>query len=386
MKFDTLAVTAGRHHPEQFGGSVSAPVDRAATRIFPDLPSIEAAHATGRLSAFLGSATPDHAAEAIAELEGGTGKSVVTSSGMSALTLTFLAALNHGEHLLMPDSVFGPTRSVANDLLARMGIESSYYHPLADEAALRAAMRPNTRLVLTESPGSNTFEVQDIPMIVRLAHEHGALVANDNSWATPFFFRPLDHGVDFSICAATKYLVGHSDAIVGTVTTPEHLFGRLQAVVRQVGDACSADNAWLLARGLRTLPVRMRQHDASTRRIVNHLLQQPGVRNVLHPALENAPGHACWKRDFSGASGLFGLLLDPLSRPELEGFLQTLKFFHLGYSWGGFESLVLPIEPDPARTFLAPQEGTLLRVHIGLEDADDLLADLDAAFAVLQKQ
>lgn len=384
MKDDTLAVIAGRD-PLAHGGTVSPPIDRSSTRIFADLTAIETAHSTGRLSDFLGSRTPDMAELAIAALEGSGCEVVLTSSGMSALTVTFLAMLRQGDHLLMPDSVFGPTRAVAGDLLARMGIESSYYHPLAQESELRSAMRPNTRLVLTESPGSNTFEVQDIPMICRVAHAGGALVAIDNSWATPVFFKPLAHGVDLSISAATKYLAGHSDIIIGSIAAAPELAKRLRSTLQQLGDSCSPDDAWLLMRGLRTLPLRLRQHDASARRIAAELASWPGVRRVLHPALADCDGHAFWQRDFTGASGLFGVLVDPLDRQQLDAFLGAMQLFKLGYSWGGFESLILPLPRDPARTLLGSPDGTLLRLHVGLEDADDLLADLKAAFATLRK-
>lgn len=384
MKIDTIATTAGRD-PLSHGGTVSPPVDRAATRIFADLAAIRSAHESGRLSDFLGSRSPDQAAEAVAALEGPGAEVAVTSSGMSALTATFLTALRQGDHLLMPDSVFGPTRDVAEKLLARLGIATSYYHPLATAEAFRAELRPETRLVLTESPGSNTFEVQDVPMIVAEAHRAGALVAIDNSWATPMFFRPLDHGVDFSISAATKYLAGHSDVILGTIATRSEWAVPVRDTLRLMGDNAGADDAWLLARGIRTLPLRLRQHDSSTRKIIAALQGRPGVRAILHPAVETSPGHAIWKRDFSGATGLFGLLLDPLSAAQMDRFLAALKLFKLGYSWGGFESLILPVGPDPARRLLAFPEGTLLRLHVGLEDADDLLADLDRAFSVLLK-
>jgi cystathionine beta-lyase len=302
---------------------------------------------------------------------------------MSALTITFLAALDHGDHVLLPDNVFGPTRAFAVGFLTRLGIQSSYYHPLADEPTLRAALRPNTKLIMTESPGSNTFEVQDVPMIVRIAHETGVLVAIDNSWATPILFNPLAHGIDISICAATKYLVGHSDAIIGTIAARPPLAARLRETARYMGDVCGPDDAWLLARGLRTLPLRLRQHDASARQIATALANRPGVRRVLHPAFPDTPGHAFWKRDFTGASGLFGVLLDPLERPQLQAFLGTMRLFHLGYSWGGFESLVVPVPTDSARTMMEHPQGTLLRFHVGLEDPDDLLADLDNAFSAI---
>ncbi|WP_199523166.1 cystathionine beta-lyase [Pararhodobacter sp. CCB-MM2] len=388
VKPDTIATHAGRH-PAAHGGSVSPPVDRAATRIFTDLAEIEAAHAeagvTGRLSAFLGSRGADQVAEAIAALEGPGAVATLTSSGMSALAITFLAFLGQGDHLLLPDTVFGPTRDMARDLLGRMGISFDLYHPLASEAEFRACLRPNTRMVLTESPGSNTFEVQDVPMIARVAHEAGALVAIDNSWATPLLFAPLAHGVDLSICAATKYLAGHSDLILGTIAGRRELMTQVMTTQRQMGDTPGADDAWLLARGLRTLPLRLRQHDASGRRIATALQARPEVRQVLHPALPDAAGHALWARDFTGATGLFGVVLDPLERPALEAFLGALRLFTLGYSWGGFESLILPVAADTGRQHLPMPDGTLLRLHVGLEDPDDLLADLDAAFAALPK-
>jgi len=375
---DTICILAGRE-PARHDGSVSPPVDRAATRLFEDLPSIEAAHATGRLSAFLGSQTPEYLADAIAALEGSGAKAIVTSSGMSALSIVFLAVLSAGDHLLAPDNVFGPTRTIADDLLARMGIETSYYDP-TDVGALADRLRANTRLVLTESPGSNTFEVSDIPAIAATAHAAGALVAIDNSWATPYLFKPLQHGVDFSICAATKYLLGHSDAIIGSIATTDRFIKRIQDTARQLGDGAGADDAWLTLRGMRTLPLRMRRHDQSARQIAEWLADRPGVRQVLHPALPTASGHALWQRDFTGASGLFGLLVEPLDRARLETFINSLQLFRLGYSWGGFESLALPIQPDATRKTLAFPEGSLIRIHVGLEDPQDLVADLDGAF------
>ncbi|MDH2328377.1 cystathionine beta-lyase [Cereibacter sp. SYSU M97828] len=385
MNWNTLAVTAGRDALRQ-GGAVSPPVDRAATRIFADLDAIEEAHASGKLSAFLGSRTPDQTADAIALLEGSDCEAIITSSGMSALTATFLATLSAGDHLLLPDSVFGPTRDVASGLLARLGIESSYYHPLASEESFRTGLRPNTKLVLTESPGSNTFEIQDIPMIVGASHAAGALVAIDNSWATPILFRPLAFGVDISVCAATKYLAGHSDTILGTVAARPELAAKLRTTLRQMGDTPGPDDAWLLARGLRTLPLRMRQHDASARIVAEALRQFPQVRQVLHPAFADVPGHDNWKRDFYGASGLFGVLLDPMDRNQISAFLGKLDLFQLGFSWGGFESLVLPISLGTSRKILGQPEGTLLRLHVGLEDPEDLISDLQRAFAIFQSK
>ncbi|MEC7760678.1 MAG: cystathionine beta-lyase [Pseudomonadota bacterium] len=382
MSDDTIAITGGRD-PAQSHGSVNPPVDRASTRIFPTLDAIETAHGTGRLSAFLGSRTPDQLADAIAALEGPDARALVTSTGMSAITVTLLANLSAGDHLLAPDTIFGPVRTLAGDLLARMGIETSYYHPATDAEGLRAEMRPNTKMVLVECPGSDTFEMQDLRAIVRIAHEAGALVAADNTWATPYFCKPLALGVDFSISAATKYLAGHSDTVIGTVATSAEHIERLQATARQMGDGAGADDAWLTLRGLRTLPIRLKRHEETALMLARRLEAHPKVRQVLHPALDSFPGHDLWKRDFTGSTGLFSVVLDPLTRVQLETFLAALTHFQLGYSWGGYESLILPIAPAPARSHTPMPEGTLLRLHAGLEDPQDLAADLDAALLTL---
>ncbi len=374
MKPATLAAHLARDL-DRDKGALNPLVDRTATRIFPNLDALEHATSQGRLSAFLGSQTPDIVAEAIAQLEGAGCEALITSSGMSALTITLLGLLSNGDHVLMPHTVFGPTRVVADDLLRRMGITTSYYDALASQSELAAQFRPETRLILTESPGSNTMEVQDIPAIVATAHAAGALVAIDNSWATPILFRPLEHGVDVSICAATKYLLGHSDAILGTIAARPELLKKLRRTAQQMGDTPAPDAAWLLARGLRTLPLRLRQHEDSTNQVIRALDGHPMVRQILHPSQPDSPGHREWKRDFDGASGLFSVVTRSLDRVEQEALFAGLKLFELGFSWGGFESLILPLKPAPEHA-LHQTPHTLLRIHVGLEDPEDLITDL----------
>lgn len=378
----TLVTLLGRN-PEEHAGSINPPVERTSTRVFSTLDDLEAAHSTGKLSDFLGSSSPEWLESAIAQLEGGNCQVLASSTGMASLAIVFLSVLKSGDHLLMPDSVFWPTRKVANDLLKRVGIEVSYYDPMIG-ASIIEEMQSNTRLVMTESPGSNSFEVQDIEAITRAAHDAGVLVATDNSWATPLYFKPLEHGVDFSISAVTKYISGHSDVVLGTVAVRDEQFRRLRDTANQLGNYCSPDDAFLALRGLRTLSVRLQQHQKSGIRIAKWLQQRPEVQTVLHPALPSCPGHEFWKRDFSGATGLFSVIMKPLSRPQLVCFLDSLNLFKLGYSWGGFESLILPINPENERTVVPWQyRGTAIRISVGLEDPLDLEADLENAFSRL---
>jgi len=332
----------------------------------------------------LGSATPGYLEEAVAALEGEGAGALVTGTGMSALSIVFLTVAEAGSRILMPDNVFWPTRKMANGLFARFGVQVDYYDPMIGQE-IEDLIVDTTRLVLTESPGSNTFEVQDIPAITAAAHSKGALVAIDNSWATPLNFRPLEFGVDFSISALTKYQVGHSDVIIGSVAAKPEWITKLRECANQVGDSVSADDAFLALRGLRTLGLRLAQHEKSGIEVANWLAKHANVIRVLHPALESCPGHETWKRDFSGSTGLFSVLFNPMSRSELEGFLQRLNLFKLGYSWGGFESLIIPCGLMSERQ-VTPwnEEGTLIRINVGLEQIDDLLNDLDAALQPLQ--
>jgi len=370
--------------PADHNGSVSPPVERTSTRVFDTLPAIEKAHSTGRLSDFLGSSTPDYLEDAVAKMEGEGAGALITGTGMSALSIVFLTVASAGSRILMPDTVFWPTRKMADGLLNRFGVRVDYYDPMIG-AGIADIIDDDTCLVLTESPGSNTFEVQDIPAITQAAHAKGVPVAIDNSWATPLCFRPLDFGVDFSISALTKYLVGHSDVIIGSIAASPEWIEKLRNCANQMGDGVSADDASLALRGMRTLGLRLAHHQKAGLEVARWLAEQPNVIQVLHPALETCPGHAFWKRDFSGSTGLFAVLFRRMSRSELEGFLERLKLFKLGYSWGGFESLVLPFGDMPERQVTPWEtEGTLIRVNVGLEEVGDLLNDLDNALAPLR--
>lgn len=323
--------------------------------------------------------------QAVAELEGGFQASVFPS-GLAACTHTLLGMLEVGDHLLLPDSIYGPMRTFAQQVLAgRMRIQVQFYEPCIGEG-IASLIRPNTKVVYVESPGSATFEIQDIPAIARCAHAAGAYVLLDNTWATPLFFQAFEHGVDVSIQAATKYLTGHSDALLGVATANERAWPLLRRAAHDFGQTAGPDDAFLALRGLRTLGVRLRQHQASALQIARSLEHHPQVRQVLHPALESHPGHAIWKRDFTGAAGLFGVVLEPLSHEQLSRFFKALQLFGIGLSWGGFESLALPIDMPKRNGRALFGEGQLLRLHVGLEEPghlqQDLAQALDAAYAV----
>jgi len=401
MKDDTRIVTTGRH-PEDHHGAVNTPVYHASTILFPTVAALRDANAAMRHENVVyygrrGTPTSFALEEAIADLEGGH-DCRLTPSGLSAVTTALLSLLESGDHLLMTDSVYDPTRVFCDRILTRMGVETTYYDPLigGDIAGL---MKPNTRVVFVESPGSLTFEVQDIPAIATAAHKGGAKVIMDNTWATPLFFRPFEHGVDISVQAATKYIVGHSDAMLGSITANEECWQAVRTTVGLLGLCAGPDDIYLGQRGLRTLGVRLRQHQESALALAKWLQQRPEVNRVLHPALPDDPGHALWQRDFKGASGLFGMVLNPCSDAAVAAMLDNMSLFKMGFSWGGFESLILPVDPASARSATAwppakqeanregtqddTQDGPCLRVHAGLEDVSDLIADLEAGFTQL---
>lgn len=319
--------------------------------------------------------------DAISELEGGY-RSIVFPSGLSACTHTLLGLLKAGDHVLMSDSVYGPTRIFAERVLSRLQIAVEYFDPL-DPAGMAEQVKENTRVVYVESPGSLTFEVQDIPRIAQIAHSAGAFVVMDNTWATPLYFRPFEHGVDISIHAATKYIVGHSDALLGVATANERAWPALQASAFDFGETAGPDDIFLALRGLRTLAVRMQRHWENGVLLAERLRHHEAVERVLHPALGSDPGHALWKRDFHGASGLFGMILKPMSRHQLSTLFKSFKLFGIGLSWGGFESLALPVDSVTRNFGRRLPGGPMLRIHAGLESTDDLIADmvqaLDAA-------
>ncbi len=291
--------------------------------------------------------------------------------------------LEAGDHLLMVDTAYQPTRRVCNEVLRRYGIETTYYDPLVG-GGIEELFRPNTRAVFLESPGSQSFEIQDVPAIVEAARKRGIVTLMDNTWATPLFFRPHDFGVDISIQAGTKYVGGHSDLNLGTISANERLWRRLKLVHGDLGITVAPEDAFLAARGLRTLAVRLARHQESALTVARWLEQRPEVKEVLHPGLPGHPGHALWTRDFKGASGLFSFILQPVPKAAVDTFLDTLELFGLGYSWGGFESLAIPFDCSAYRsaTTWAPG-GPAIRLHIGLEDPADLLADLERGFEAL---
>ncbi len=385
MKDSTKLVSAGRDHGKHHG-VVNTPVYHASTVIFPDLAThdqVRAQRARGEQVVVYGlSGTPTTFAleNAVAEIEGGYRAGLVPS-GLAAVTTALLACLKAGDHLLMVDSVYEPTRNFCNSVLARYGVETSYYDPLIG-ARVADQMRPETRVVFVESPGSLTFEVQDVPAIAAAAHVRGALVLMDNTWASPLYFKPFAHGVDVSIQAGTKYLAGHSDLLIGTISATEEAWPAIRETIRMLGLGAGPDDVYLTLRGLRTLGVRLARHQETGLALARWLNGRPEVTRVLHPALPDDPGHALWKRDFLGASGLFGVELKPASRQAVAAMIDHMELFGIGYSWGGFESLIVLTDPQRVRSATSWEgHGPLLRIHAGLEDADDLIKDLESGLS-----
>lgn len=386
MKKESLIVHAGRH-PEKHFGAVNPPVYHVSTILHPSVAAMEASGKKpfeGVRYGRFGTPTTHAFEEALAAVEGGF-RTVATSSGLAAITGALLAYLKAGDHLLMVDTAYFPTRKFCDGVLAGLGIETTYYDPLAG-AGIKELMRPNTRVVFTESPGSLTFEVQDVPAIAAIAHAHGAVVMMDNTWGV-LNFQPFDHGVDVSIQACTKYVVGHADAMLGAITLADEAHWlRVKSSVATFGHSPGAEELYLGLRGLRTLGVRLKRHAETATTLCQWLQTRPEVEKVLYPALADDPGHVLWKRDFTGACGLFGVILKPgFGKPAVEAMLDGYKHFGLGFSWGGFESLVIPTYGHSIiRTASAwDHDAISLRYHAGLEDADDLIADLDAGFARL---
>ena len=379
---DETALTHFGRDPARFDGVVNPPVYRASTVLFPNLAALEAASRqpfTGTYYGRFGTPTTFALEEAMAALEGAH-RAVAVESGLAAITTTLLAFLEPGDHLLMVDTVYGPTRFFCDGLLARMGISTTYY--ASDSGAdLAGLIRPETRLIFTESPGSLTFEVQDIPAICQLAHVRGIPVALDNTWATPLHFKAFDHGVDVSIHAATKYVVGHADAMLGIINVNAAHHERIKKAAVALGHCAGSEECALGLRGLRTLAVRLARHQATALTLIEWLSARPEVRYVRYPAWPQDPGHGLWQRDFCGASGLFAIEMAPCTPEALAAFVDGLTLFGLGYSWGGFESLLLPVHPEHTRTATAwTTAGPWLRVHAGLEAPADLINDLAAGF------
>jgi cystathionine beta-lyase len=388
VRDDTKVIHSGRH-PERFEGAVNPPVFHASTILSQSLEEWDRKKADrargvpGTYYGRIGTPTTHALEEAIRELEGGA-CTVLVPSGLAACAVGLLSAVQAGDHVLITDNVYGPTRTFAVRFLARFGVETTFFDPLVG-AGFATLMRDNTRAVVVESPGSLSFEVQDVPAIAAAAHARGATVLMDNTWATPLYFKPLAHGVDLSIQAATKYVVGHSDAMLGTITANERATARLRAAHYELGQTVGPDDANLASRGLRTMAVRLARHWETGVRLAEWIARQPEVERVLHPALPSDPGHALWKRDFAGASGLFGVVLKPMNRKAYAALIDSLELFGIGASWGGYESLIMPMSPGDTRSAtMWPHAGPCFRIHAGLENPDDLLADLEAGFRRLR--
>lgn len=389
MREETTIVHSGRH-PEQHQGAVNPPVFHTSTVLsqsveehrrkrrdwLQDLPVTY----YGRC----GTPTTQALQEAIASLEGGY-RSVVYPSGQAACAGALLAFLSSGDHVLLTDTVYGPTRTLTGGILKRFGVAATFFDPLIGQG-IESLMRPETRVIYLESPGSLTFEVQDVPAIAEVARRRGATVIMDNTWGTPLYFKPFVHGVDVSVQSATKYIVGHSDAMVGAITCTKEAWPKLRSSTYELGQTAGPDDVYLAQRGLRTLAVRLKQHWEAGVVLAEWIGRQREVERVLHPALPGDPGHAIWKRDFTGACGLFGVVLkEGVSERALAAMIDGLELYGIGSSWGGYESLIVPFDPREARTATQWQhKGPCFRIHAGLENPDDLIGDLEAGFGRLR--
>ena len=380
---ETRLVVSGRD-PQAYHGYVNPPVYHASTMLYPtaeDQVAHRARYSYGRR----GTPTSEALESALTDLEGAACAGVaLLPSGLAAISSALLAVAGAGDHILVTDSVYRPTRTFCDTIFKRMGVETTYYDPLIG-AGIETLFKPNTRAVFTEAPGSQSFEMQDIPAIAKVAHDKGALVLTDNTWGTPLYFRPLEKGVDLSIQAGTKYIGGHSDIMFGCVSANAKTLSRLKDTVYGMGLCVGPDDIYLALRGLRTLGVRLARHYQSGLNVARWLAQRPEVLRVMHPALESDPGHAIWKRDFTGACGLFSIVLKPCDMRAVYAFMNALTLFGMGYSWGGFESLVIAFDCAEYRsaTPWAPG-GPTLRFHIGLEEPGDLIADLEQAFEAMK--
>ena len=382
----TKFITAGRDK-KWTNGVVNPPVQRASTVVFETVAEKNNAIINrANKTLFYGRrGTNTHFAlqDAMVEIEGGAGCALYPC-GTAAISNAILSVVESGDHILMVDTCYGPTRDFCDQIMKKMGIETTYYDPIIGEE-LRDLIQPNTKVLFLESPGSITMEIQDVPMLARIAHEHDIVVMLDNTWAAGVNFSPFDFGVDISIQAATKYIVGHSDVMLGTAVANEKYWDQLREQSYLMGQCVSADDAYLGLRGIRTLDVRLRQHAENSLKVAKWLQSRPEVDHVRHPALDTCPGHEFFLRDFTGGNGLFSVILKSSDSKATTALLDSMKHFSMGYSWGGYESLILANEPqsfNSLRTVAHPHfEGTLIRLHIGLEDVNDLLADLEQGFA-----
>jgi cystathionine beta-lyase len=383
---DQTRVTHAGNRPADNHGIINPPVYHASTILFPTVAALKAAaadHFARPSYGRYGTPTTYALEEAMAALDE-TDRGIALPTGLAACTMSLLAFLKPGDNLLMSDAVYGPVRRFCDRILAGFGISTTYFAPEVG-AGIDRLIRRETKVVYLETPGSLTFEMQDVPAITAAAHKAGAVVMIDNTWATPLFFKPMRHGVDIIIQAATKYISGHSDVMLGVITTREELWRKIKATAHGFGHAAAPDDCYLALRGLRTLAVRLARHQENGLALARWLQARPEVDRVLHPALPQDPGHRIWQRDFGGASGLFGLVLKPVPEKAVAAMLDGMRLFGMGYSWGGYESLILPSDLTGMRS-AAPwaAAGPLLRIHAGLEDLADLTADLEAGFARLR--
>jgi cysteine-S-conjugate beta-lyase len=382
----TKIVTGGRSKALT-GAVVNAPVWRASTHLYDDVAALEAGKFANEDGRFFygrrGSPTQWSLSEALTELEPGAHGTMLYPSGLAAIAGALLSVLKPGDVLLMTDNAYDPSRSLADGFLKRFGVETRYFDPMTTN--IESDFCDHTRAILLENPGSLTFEVQDLPAICAAAKKRDIVTLLDNTWATPFFYTALDKGVDLTILAATKYIVGHSDVMIGSVTCRQKYWNALRHTAQQLGQVVSPDDAYLANRGLRTLAVRMKAHEASALKIAHWLDDRPEVETVLHPALPDCPGHDIWKRDFTGSAGLFSFVLNG-SKAKAAAFVDALDLFGIGYSWGGFESLALPVHPEKYRSATPwVNDGAVIRLQIGLEDTGDLIADIEAALNIAAK-
>jgi cystathionine beta-lyase len=382
VKPATRFVTGGSD-PSSFHGFVNPPVAHASTVLYPtvdDYLARRGRYTYGRR----GTPTSEAFERALAEIEGPQCAGVaLLPSGLAAGSLALQSALTSGDHVLVTDNVYGPTRKFCDTVLARCGVATTYFDPMIG-SGIAALMQPNTRAVYLESPGSLTFEVQDVPAIAAVAHARGAVVLLDNTWASPLYFRALEKGVDLAIQSGSKYIGGHSDLMLGVVAANAKCWPRLNETVFTMGLCVGPDDMYLGLRGLRTMAVRLAHHNQAGLTVARWFAQRPEVARVLHPALESCPGHDIWKRDFTGACGLFSIVLKPVPETAVHAFIDALTLFGIGASWGGFESLVIPFDCDDVRsTTVWSPGGPAVRFHIGLEDVDDLIADIERGFAAL---
>jgi cystathionine beta-lyase len=384
LKPETRLVTAGRDTEGQHG-FVNPAVYHASTVLYPTAEA-QVAHRARYAYGRRGTPTTEALENALRELEGEACAGVaLMPSGLSAIATALMAVAGSGDHILVTDSVYRPTRVFCDSVFQRMGVETTYYDPLIGDG-IAQLIKPNTKAVFVEAPGSQSFEMQDIPAIAKVAHDKGALVLADNTWASPLYFRAFEKGVDLVIQAGTKYIGGHSDIMFGCVAANAQTLSALKSTVYAMGICVGPDDMFLALRGLRTLGVRLARHHQSGVTIARWLEQRPEVQRVMHPALESHPGHTIWKRDFTGASGLFSVVLKPAPEKAVHAFMNELTLFGLGYSWGGFESLVILFDCTEYRSATAwAPGGPALRFHIGLEDLADLIADLERGFAAMAR-